>query len=227
LNSINIGHSSLNKAYIYQIPELVGEIKMNDDISRILATIIFLIGAAISIYHRYKADRETGEMASLKDEGLLIFIPLRLFGLCGWLGIFAFILNPDWVTWSRIDLPEWARWLGVGMGILADLLAYWIFTNLGTNVTPTVVTRGKAYLVTNGPYHWVRHPLYVVGLISFIGFALMAENWFIALMAIIVFIILIIRTQKEETKLIEKFGDQYRGYMKHTGRFLPKIGSTR
>jgi protein-S-isoprenylcysteine O-methyltransferase Ste14 len=30
---------------------------------------------------------------------------------------------------------------------------------------------------------------------------------------------------KEEEMLIEKFGDEYREYMKRTGRFLPKLRS--
>jgi protein-S-isoprenylcysteine O-methyltransferase Ste14 len=197
---------------------------MNDRIFRISAVVIFIVGAAISSYYRSKADRETGERASIKEEGWLILIPLRLTGLLGWLAVFAFMLNPDWMAWSQIALPEWVRWLGVVMGVVADFIGYWVFSNLGTNVTPTVVTRSKAHMVTSGPYRWVRHPLYVLGLIGFIGFALLAENWFIALTAIIVFVVLVIRTRKEEQKLIEKFGDEYREYMKHTGRFLPKIG---
>jgi len=32
-----------------------------------------------------------------------------------------------------------------------------------------------------------------------------------------------IRTLQEEAKLIQKFGDAYREYMKRTGRFLPKL----
>jgi protein-S-isoprenylcysteine O-methyltransferase Ste14 len=34
---------------------------------------------------------------------------------------------------------------------------------------------------------------------------------------------LMIRLPKEEEKLIERFGDEYRAYMKRTGRFLPKL----
>ena len=32
-----------------------------------------------------------------------------------------------------------------------------------------------------------------------------------------------IRTPQEEANLIAKFGDEYRQYMKRTGRFLPKL----
>jgi len=134
------------------------------------------------------------------------------------------LINPAWMTWSRLDLPEWLRWVGVLMGLLADGLAYWFFSYLQKNVSPTVVTRSNAELITSGPYRWIRHPLYVMGLIGYFGFALLAENLFIALLSLVAFVLISIRTIKEETKLIEKFGNAYREYMQHTGRFLPRLG---
>jgi len=35
--------------------------------------------------------------------------------------------------------------------------------------------------------------------------------------------ILLLRTSKEEARLIETFGDEYREYMQRTGRFLPRM----
>ena len=52
-----------------------------------------------------------------------------------------------------------------------------------------------------------------------------ADNWFIALLGILAFIAMAIRTPKEEANLIAKFGDEYREYMKRTGRFLSKVWS--
>jgi protein-S-isoprenylcysteine O-methyltransferase Ste14 len=34
---------------------------------------------------------------------------------------------------------------------------------------------------------------------------------------------LLIRLPREEEKLIERFGDEYRSYMKRTGRLLPRL----
>jgi protein-S-isoprenylcysteine O-methyltransferase Ste14 len=198
---------------------------MNDNVFRILAVAIFVIGAGISIYYRRKADRETGEKVSLRDEGLAITLALRLVGLALWLSVMAWMINPRWMAWSQVELPLWTRWFGLVLGILSLLLGYWIFSSLGNNVSPTVRTRSSAQLVTRGPYRWVRHPLYVMGLISFLGFALLAENAFIAVLAVLVFAIFLIRTPKEETKLIEKFGDDYRTYMRSTGRYFPRLRS--
>lgn len=115
------------------------------------------------------------------------------------------------------------RWLGVAMGVAGDFLAYWVFTSLGNNVTPTVVTRKNATLVTHGPYRWVRHPLYLMGLLAYLGFALLAENWFLAILTVLAFSLLNLRLPKEEARLIERFGDEYRSYMQRTGKFLPRL----
>ncbi len=125
--------------------------------------------------------------------------------------------------WSKIDLPEWVRWVGVSMGLVSVVLIYWVFSNLGNNVSPTVVTRKNHTLVTSGPYRWVRHPLYTTGFLSYIGFVLLSENAFIAVLALIGMVFLRIRLPKEEARLIERFGDEYRAYMRSTGTFLPKL----
>ena len=96
-------------------------------------------------------------------------------------------------------------------------------TSLGKNITDTVVTRKEATLVTHGPYHWVRHPLYSVAALFFPALPLLLANWFILLVGILALILLAIRTPIEEAKLIEKFGDEYREYMKCTGRFVPRF----
>jgi len=58
----------------------------------------------------------------------------------------------------------------------------------------------------------------------FIAFGIIADTWFIAALGILTFTLMAIRTPKEEALLIEKFGDEYREYMKRTGKYLPKFG---
>jgi protein-S-isoprenylcysteine O-methyltransferase Ste14 len=148
---------------------------------------------------------------------------IRIGGLILWLSPFVYLINPAWMAWSKIGLSEWVRWLGVGLGILCTLGIYWLFSNIGSGITPTSATRKEHKLVTSGPYRWVRHPLYTFGSSMFVAFGMMADNWFIAVLGLLAFIGMAIRAPKEEANLIEKFGDEYREYMKHTGRFLPKL----
>ena len=197
---------------------------MNENLFRILATIIFLTGVFISVYFRRKADVQSGEKVSVKDEGKAMFLVLRLGGLFLWLGAVAYLINPTWMSWSKAGLPEWLRWFGVGLGIICDTLLFWMFRSIGTGISPTVATRREHRLVTSGPYRYIRHPLYSIGTAFFLAFALMADNWYFAGMAVLAFVLLALRLPNEEAHLIEKFGDDYRRYMKTTGAFLPRIG---
>jgi protein-S-isoprenylcysteine O-methyltransferase Ste14 len=56
-----------------------------------------------------------------------------------------------------------------------------------------------------------------------IAVALESANWLVALPMIAGTAALCARVRKEETMMIERFGDNYRAYMKRTGRFLPRI----
>lgn len=198
---------------------------MNENIFRVLAAIILLLAVGISSYFRRKADRESGEKVSRTVDGTAMMTTIKIAGLILWLSPLVYLLNPTWMGWSQIGLPEWARWFGVGIGSICVLLIYWLFSSIQSGITSTSATRTNHTLVTSGPYRWVRHPLYTVGASLFIAFGMMADNWFIVALGILTFILMAIRTPKEEANLIEKFGDEYREYMQHTGRFFPKAGS--
>jgi len=198
---------------------------MNENIFRILAAIILFTSMSISFYFRRKADRDSGEKISRKVDGSVLMTVIKVGGLVLWLSPLVYLLNPFWMAWSKIGLPDWVRWLGVGIGIVCTILIYWLFSSIGSGITPTSATRKQHTLVTSGPYHWVRHPLYTVGSSMFISFGMIADNWFIAALGVFAFIAMAFRTPKEEANLIEKFGDEYREYMKRTGRFLPRLKS--
>lgn len=196
---------------------------MNENIFRFLAAVILFAGVGISSYFRRKADRETGEKISRKVDGTVTMTMIKIGGLILWFSPLIYLIRPGWMAWSKVGLPDWTRWLGVAIGILCVLGIYWLFSSIGSGITPTSATREQHKLVTSGPYRWVRHPLYTVGSSLFISFGMMADNWFIAALGILAFIGMAIRTPKEEANLIEKFGDEYRQYMKRTGRFFPKL----
>lgn len=196
---------------------------MNENIFRILAALILLTGMSISFYFRTKADKVTDEKVSRKVDGSVMMNFIRIGGLILWLSPFVYLINPAWMTWSKIGLPESIRWLGIGIGILCVFGIYWLFSSIGSGITPTSATRKEHKLATHGIYKYIRHPLYTIGSSFILSFGMMADNWFIGMFGILAFILMAIRTPKEEANLIEKFGDEYREYMKRTGRFLPKL----
>ena len=196
---------------------------MNENIFRIFAALILFTAIGISSYFRRKADRESGEKISRKVDGTVFMNIVKIGGLILWLSPLVYLINPAWMAWSKLGLPEWVRWLGVGLGILCTMGIYWLFSSIGSGITPTSATRKQHQLVTSGPYRWVRHPLYTVGSSMFIALGMMADNWFIITLGVLAFLAMASRTPKEEANLIEKFGDEYREYIKRTGRYFPKL----
>jgi protein-S-isoprenylcysteine O-methyltransferase Ste14 len=53
--------------------------------------------------------------------------------------------------------------------------------------------------------------------------SLAAANWFFFAAGCLVFLLLAIRTRKEEENLLARFSDDYRNYMQRTGRFVPRL----
>lgn len=196
---------------------------MQDDlIFRNILLLGILITLPIGLYHRIKS-QATGEKLDRRQEGLFILVSLRFLGGLVFVGLVAYLIDPVWMEWSSVPLPKWLRWFGVGLGAVSALLLTWTFRSLGKNLTDTVVTRIEHTLVTTGPYRWVRHPFYVATFIGFLAVSSMASNWYFAVVGGMAVTLLFIRTQTEEQKLIERFGNDYRRYMKRTGRFIPRL----
>jgi protein-S-isoprenylcysteine O-methyltransferase Ste14 len=135
------------------------------------------------------------------------------------------MINPRWMEWSSLVLPVWLRWAGVIALLTGAALIVWTFRTLGTNLTDTVVTRQTHTLVVNGPYRWIRHPLYSSAALLVVAISLAAANWFFFLAGVTLLSILIVRTRIEERNLVARFGDSYQRYMARTGRFVPRLNS--
>ena len=188
---------------------------------RILITVIFIVIFSIAFTFRRRAEKRGGQLRSNEGQGIVRV--MRLFSAIIWGFVFAYILNPDWVAGAQLPLPLWLRSVGVVLLVSAIPLAYWVYISLGLNVSPTQSTREGATLVTHGPYRWVRHPLYTVGTMAYLGIGLVTALWPVLIGLFIPLLFLVWRTPKEEARLIEIFGDAYRQYMTRTGRYVPRL----
>jgi protein-S-isoprenylcysteine O-methyltransferase Ste14 len=196
---------------------------VQENLFHLLAVVLVVTAVSISVSFRMRANRSGDRISPVTEEGRVLYSLRVVFGLALWLGVLAYLINPGWMAWAQVELPIWLRWTGAAVMAACLPLIYWIFSSLGKNVTPTTAIRKAHTLVKHGPYRWVRHPLYSVGLLFFLGFSLLAANWFLAFTLPGAFVVLALRTPLEEARLIEAFGDEYREYMQTTGRFLPRF----
>ena len=84
--------------------------------------------------------------------------------------------------------------------------------------------QSERVLIQRGPYARIRHPMHSAAFLLAIGWVLLAQN-FLAL--VLLFMLQgVIVARKEETELIEAYGDEYSDYMRRTGFFFPRLGKT-
>jgi len=108
--------------------------------------------------------------------------------------------------------------------LISHLLLWWSHHALGTNWQPDLALRKGHQLVTDGPYLWVRHPMYLSFILLGMGITLVAANWAITFFILPTPIVAYLRRSKQEDAMLEEaFGEIYRDYMSRTGSLLPKI----
>ena len=177
--------------------------------------------ACIGVPHRIRADR-TGGRVSRRVDPLWFWILMGVVGPPVALSCVAFLVQPRWIDFAQVDVPPWARLMGLPIALAGLGLFLWMFRHLGVNVTPTSMPRTNATLVTTGPYRWIRHPMYTAALILIIATTLMTANLVVAIGGVAMFALLAARSRVEERRLVEKFGDAYSAHQRRTGRFLPR-----
>jgi protein-S-isoprenylcysteine O-methyltransferase Ste14 len=194
-----------------------------DLIFRLIFIVIFTLVASLSAYYRRLA-RKSGDVIKRRQEGTLALILRAAMALPLLIAILLYAFLPGWMGWSTIYLPVWVRCLGAGLGIVCLPLLWWVLTNIGSNISETVLTKREHKLVTDGPYRWVRHPLYGVALIEILALSLMAGNWFIALLWLIgVLVFRLVVIPIEEARLIAAFDGEYERYRARTGALTPRF----
>lgn len=79
-----------------------------------------------------------------------------------------------------------------------------------------------------GPYQWVRHPIYTAFIALGIGLFLLTESWMAGVPWLMsIGLALATRMDEEEAMMVEQFGESYKEYKVRTGRFLPRLRKSR
>jgi protein-S-isoprenylcysteine O-methyltransferase Ste14 len=182
-----------------------------------------VVAIAVSGWFRHRAHQRLdavprgAEPPSLIALRLAVALPLMA-------GFLTYLVAPGWIAWAQLPLPPAVRWLGALAAGLAVALIPWVMVSIGDNISETVLTREGQRLVTHGPYRWVRHPLYSVGLLMVLGLCLLAANLLLAGLWVVLALFFRVRViPEEERRLAARFGDEHRAWARRTGLLLPRV----
>jgi protein-S-isoprenylcysteine O-methyltransferase Ste14 len=119
----------------------------------------------------------TGRILSATDSFYRFFSPV-LYLMQNTICIASLWSNSPWLLKFH-DSNSW-RIAGVVLFLFGSLVYWWALRHLGSNYSPCYDSYSSVILVKNGPYRWIRHPMYAAKLL--IGAAtlvLSGSLWFV------------------------------------------------
>ena len=188
----------------------------------ILAALLVGFVAHRSFYTR-KVQHSTESVLEQPKPGRATQIA-NLLALPALLSSVIYVIAPAWMSWSALPLPLWLRWLGVGVALSGFTLLQWAQQSLGKNWSDEPRLVEGQEMISSGPYRWIRHPIYAAFLLILGSLLLISANWFIGALWIgMTCLDVTSRMRTEESMMVGQFGEQYRAYMRRTGRLFPRL----
>jgi protein-S-isoprenylcysteine O-methyltransferase Ste14 len=202
-----------------------------DTLFRVLFFIMWLVFIAYLLWKEYSTRGSTDKFSisrhmeqAARREGKARIAARAILAPFWFLGFVLYAIYPDWMAAFSIPLPDLLRWIMVAASIATIPFMMWGYRTLGKAWTPPKLLLGREHvLVTSGPYHYIRHPIYTAGFTFMVTLAISTANWLVLVPMVAGTALLCAQVRREEAILIDRFGDEYREYMKRTPRFLPRI----
>jgi len=185
-----------------------------------IAWTLGLLTVLLAYRRIYSGDRKRSDAAS--DARLTVKSFRPVFPLVFYSSAFI-CLASAWgldVLGVRVLNATGTRDTGLLVALVGTGLAYWAKRTLGRSYSPCYASALPACLIANGPYRWVRHPLYSANLLTLSGIAIATTSAvLIAALAVVAAFYLRAARREERTLATELPG--YREYESRTGRFVP------
>ena len=195
----------------------------SETIFRIILPALIITFIAHRGYYTKKAARPEKDTLKKREEGFLTKLA-EVLSLIGFVAMIVYVINPEWLSWASLSFPVWLRWTGVGIALIGFVLLQWAQTTLGRSWSDTPRMMKEQALITSGPYQFIRHPIYTAFILILGSTLFISSNWLIGLTwAGMAVLDIVSRIGFEESLMLEYFGEQYRDYMKKTGRLLPRL----
>jgi protein-S-isoprenylcysteine O-methyltransferase Ste14 len=125
-------------------------------------------------------------------------------------------------TSTSLTHDHWLIGIGLALWVLGLGIAIWARVYLGRNWGMPMSTKQDPELVTSGPYHVVRHPIYSGIILAFIGTGL-AVSLFWLIAAVLTGGYFIYSATVEERNMARLFPDTYPPYKQSTKMLIPYL----
>jgi protein-S-isoprenylcysteine O-methyltransferase Ste14 len=118
----------------------------------------------------------------------------------------------------------WLRWIASVGAVASLLLTSVCWSRMGVHWRMAVSVKGEEELITDGPFRYVRHPIYTLSMLLMICSAIIVPTVPMLIVAVAHLVLTHFKARNEERHLLAAHGEAYGRYLARTGQFLPKIG---
>ncbi len=180
-----------------------------------------------------RARRKTRDLKGLVPEQTferamwVIWIPL----------VIAWIVLP-WLALRRTNpllaVPQFAteeplyaalRWLAAATALACLAMTAWCWSRMGKDWRMDVSEKRKGTLITDGPFAYVRHPIYALSMLLMLCSAIIIATPLMVGIWAVHLVLNNLKAQNEERHLLATHGEAYALYLRRTGRFFPRLGA--
>ena len=120
-----------------------------------------------------------------------------------------------------VPLAIWPAALGAGLMFAGVLFSVWARFVLAGNWSGFVQVKQDHELIVEGPYRWVRHPIYTGLILMFVGTALAVGEWRGVLAVAIAAASFWHKLRLEEAVMRRQFGEAYARYAERVPALIP------
>lgn len=132
------------------------------------------------------------------------------------------IIGNKMVNLAGIELTRILEVTGIILLIISILVFFIAVISFRQLITPNPVPRDEAKLVKNGIYAYIRHPMYLFGILLTFGYVLYKSAFFTLILCIFYIVFFIYKIKFEENHLIKRF-PEYSTYRESTKKLLPFV----
>lgn len=145
------------------------------------------------------------------------------FGAC-----LGFLVAAAAADWPPLTPESWRPTLTLVTVALCVASTALIFATLGTHRIPLALWHqdndAPKHIVTYGAYRHIRHPFYAAFLLTLLAALLYLPHWVtLATLGYGIAVLNVTASREEKRLSISEFGAEYTEYVRHTGRFLPRL----
>jgi protein-S-isoprenylcysteine O-methyltransferase Ste14 len=220
-------HAIMGMKNLYETTtvSLVARLRARTSLDKELPMNIFLLLAIVCwiVFFAYWTVKRFGNKKIIRRQSFSSRLITKVLTTAGFFLMFLPDLSFGFTGWRFVPMSPVIGAAGVVVCACGVGFAIWARRTLGRNWSGVVTVKENHELITNGPYRFVRHPIYTGMLLAVLGTVIVVGE-VRALVALALFFLAFLGKMRQEERFMEsEFPDAYPKYRRRVRALIPYL----